>query len=213
MAEPVTGTARLVEEYLGSTLSSVVKAQGLLSSQLAEFIERVGFEPPSEEEPDAPLRARTFSFEFARTEVGEGDELVTRRVTASLPLLSIVSLPALAIESADIDMDLRIVATEAPTPPTPLPTPPSPAPPAPEPRPPAGRPTGPLVPVDRPPLKLWSVPVRPRPLPSGTPQAQTVGGIRISVTLRRLDLPLGLERVERLLNDGYREEITDEGPT
>ena len=121
MAEPVTGTARLVEEYLGSTLSSVVKAQGLLSSQLAEFIERVGFEPPSEEEPDAPLRARTFSFEFSRTEVGDGDELVTRRVTASLPLLSIVSLPALAIDSADIEMDLRIVATEAPPAPTPPP--------------------------------------------------------------------------------------------
>ena len=119
MAEPVTGTARLVEEYLGSTLSSVVKAQGLLSSQLAEFIERVGFEPPSEEEPDAPLRARTFSFEFSRTEVGDGDELVTRRSPRHCRLLSIVSLPALAIDSADIEMDLRIVATEAP--PTPAP--------------------------------------------------------------------------------------------
>lgn len=204
MAEPVTGTARLVEEYLGSTLSSVVKAQGLLSSQLAEFIERVGFEPPSEDEPDAPLRARTFSFEFARTEVGEGDELVTRRVTASLPLLSIVSLPALAIDSADIEMDLRIVATEAP--------------PAPQPRPADTRPTGPLVPVERPPLKLWTVPLRPKPLPPpgspARPEVTTVGGIRISVALRRLDLPLGLERVERLLNEGYREEISDEdGPT
>jgi hypothetical protein len=202
VAEPVTGTARLVEEYLGSTLSAVVKAQGLLSSQLAEFIERVGFEPPSEDEPDAPLRARTFSFEFARTEVGDGEEIVTRRVTASLPLLSIVSLPALAIDSADIDMDLRIVATEAPATPTPPP------------RPPGGRPPGPLVPVDRPPLKLWTVPLRPKP-PAGTgsparPEVTTVGGIRISVTLRRLDLPLGLERVERLLNEGYREEIGDE---
>jgi hypothetical protein len=203
VAEPVTGTARLVEEYLGSTLSSVVKAQGLLSSQLAEFIERVGFEPPSEEEPDAPLRARTFSFEFARTEVGAGDELVTRRVTASLPLLSIVSLPALAIDSADIEMDLRIVATEAP--------------PVPAPQPAGRRPAGPLVPVERPPLKLWTVPLRPQRPPAGSPsrpEVTTVGGIRVSVTLRRLDLPLGLERVERLLNEGYREEIGDpDGPT
>jgi hypothetical protein len=204
VAEPVSGTARLVEDYLGSTLSAVVKAQGQLSSQLAEFIERVGFEPPSEAEPDAPLRARTFSFEFARTEVGAGDELVTRRVTATLPLLSIVSLPALAIESADIDMDLRIVATEAP--------------PAPAPQPSGLRPGGALVPVDRPPLKLWTVPLRPKP-PVGTgpparPEPTTVGGIRVSVTLRRLDLPLGLERVERLLNEGYQEEIRDdEGDT
>ncbi|WP_324277551.1 DUF2589 domain-containing protein [Blastococcus brunescens] len=112
MAEPVSATARLIEDYLGSTLGSLVKAQGMLSSQLAEFIERVGFEEP--EDGEGPLRARTFSFAFDRTEVGAGDELVSRRVTASLPLLSIVTLPALAIDSADIEMDLRIVATESP---------------------------------------------------------------------------------------------------
>ncbi|TFV58325.1 UNVERIFIED_ORG: DUF2589 domain-containing protein [Bacillus sp. AZ43] len=200
MAEPVSGTARLIEDYLGSTLGSLVKAQGLLSSQLAEFIERVGFEPPGEDDPEGPLRARTFSFAFDRTDVGEGDELVTRRVTASLPLLSIVSLPSLAIDAADIQMDLRIVATEAP-----------PEPPEPEPRPP-GRPGGPLLPPVRPPLRMWAIPLRPAPLPPGRPppaDPATVGSIRVSVTLKRLDLPLGLERVERLLNEGYREEIDE----
>ncbi|MGY1804063.1 DUF2589 domain-containing protein [Blastococcus sp. SYSU D00922] len=201
MAEPVSGTARLIEDYLGSTLGSLVKAQGLLSSQLAEFIERVGFEPP-EDDDGAPLRARTFSFAFERTEVGEGDELVTRRVTASLPLLSIVSLPSLAIDAADVQMDLRIVATEAP-----------PEPPQPEPRPPGRPPGGPLIPPVRPPLRMWAIPVRPAPLPPlgrpASPDAATIGSIRVSVTLRRLELPLGLERVERLLNEGYREEFDD----
>ncbi|WP_116452905.1 DUF2589 domain-containing protein [Blastococcus litoris] len=199
MAEPVSGTARLVEDYLGSTLGSLVKAQGLLSSQLAEFVERVGFEPA--EDDDAPLRARTFSFAFERTEV-DGEEFVTRRVTASLPLLSIVSLPSLAIDAADVQMDLRIVATEAP-----------PDPPEPEPRPPGRPPGGPLVPPVRPPLRMWAIPVRPAPLPlpgrPAAPDPATVGSIRVSVTLRRLDLPLGLERVERLLNEGYREEIDE----
>lgn len=197
MAEPVSATARLIEDYLGSTLGSLVKAQGMLSSQLAEFVERVGFETP--EDGDGTLRARTFSFAFERTEVGAGDELVTRRVTASLPLLSIVTLPALAIDSADIQMDLRIVATESP-----------PEPPQPEPRPPGG----PVLPPVRPPLKLWAIPVRPLPpLQPGQPAPSgptTVGSIHISVTLRRQELPLGLERVERLLNEGYSEEI-DEG--
>lgn len=198
MAEPVTGTARLIEDYLGSTLGSLVKAQGQLASQLAEFVERVGFEPP--EDDDGPLRARTFSFAFERTEVAAGDELVTRRVIASLPLLSIVSLPSLAIDAADVQMDLRIVATEAP-----------PEPPEPEPRPP-GRP--PVLPPGRPPLRMWAVPLRPAPLPRpgrpDVPEAATVGSIRVSVTLRRLDLPLGLERVERLLAEGYREEVDEE---
>ena len=61
------------------------------------------------------------------------------------------------------------------------------------------------------------MPLRPLPPAAGSParpEVTTVGGIRVSVTLRRLDLPLGLERVERLLNEGYREEIGDaEGPT
>jgi hypothetical protein len=199
VAEPVSGTARLIEDYLGSTLGSLIKAQGMLASQLAEFVERVGFEPGDGD--DAPLQARMFSFAFERTEVGEDDELVTRRVTASLPLLSIVSLPALAIDSADIHMDLRIVATEAPpeTPP-PGPVPPGPRPPV-------------VLPPVRPPLALWTIPVRPPPPPPPgqppRPDPATVGSIRVSVTLRRLDLPLGLERVERLLTEGYREEVEE----
>jgi hypothetical protein len=194
--EPVTGTARLIEDYLGSTLTSVVKAQGLLSSQLAEFIERIGFEPP--EADGEPLRARTFSFEFLRTEVGEDEQVHTRRVTATLPLLTIVSLPALAIDTADFEMDLRIIATDAPDD--------------------GGTGRARLLPGGVRPLQLWTIPGRPRPPvvapPPGRPPRPeppaAVGSVHISVTLRRLDLPLGLERVERLLNDGFTEEVAEE---
>jgi hypothetical protein len=192
--EPVTGTARLIEDYLGSTLTSVVKAQGLLSGQLAEFIERIGFEPPEAE--GEPLRARTFSFEFFRTEVGEDEQLHTRRVTATLPLLSIVTLPALAIDTADFEMDLRIIATDAPD---------------------DGNARVRVLPGGVRPLQLWTIPGRPRPPvvapPPGRPprpEPTAVGSVHISVTLRRLDLPLGLERVERLLNDGFTEQVADE---
>jgi hypothetical protein len=193
--DPVAGTALLVEELLGSVLSSVVKAQGMVATQLAEFIERVGFEPREDE--DQPLRARTFSFEFARAEVTDDDTVVDRRVTATLPLLSIVSLPALSIESADIGMDLRLVATEA--------TDDSPS---------AGRPSV-FSPVR--PLRLWAVTGRPAVLPAvgfGTPSTTTTsssvsGTVSVRVSLRRVDLPLGLERVERLLADGYTEEVED----
>jgi hypothetical protein len=50
------------------------------------------------------------------------------------------------------------------------------------------------------------------PEPAGGPPRSgpaTVGSIRVSVTLRRLDLPLGLERVERLLGEGYSEQIDE----
>lgn len=191
MPEPVAGTALLVEELLGSTLSSVVKAQGLIATQLADFIERVGFEPAADDE--SPMRARTFSFEFNRAEVGEDDQVVSRRVTATLPLLSIVNLPALTIETADIDMDLRLVATD-------------PAPDVPR----------PLMSTERRPIRLWAIPGRSVPTPPpGQPagsRTTTTGALKVRVTLRRMDMPLGLERLERLLADGYVEEVDEPEP-
>ncbi len=197
MPDPVAGTALLVEELLGSVLSSVVKAQGMVATQLAEFIERVGFEP--REDDVAPLRARTFSFEFLRAEVAGDDTVVSRRVTSTLPLLSIVSLPALSIETADIGMDLRLVATEQT-----------------DDRPSPGRP--PVFPPVRP-VKLWAVTGRPVGLVTAagfgaatptTTSSSVSGQVSVRVTLKRMDLPLGLERVERLLADGYTEEVEDE---
>ena len=96
-------------------------------------------------------------------------------------------------------MDLRIVATEAP--PAAAPQPPGRRP-ARSARP--GRAAAPEA-VDRPAAPRC----RRRTGSPARPEVTTVGGIRVSVTLRRLDLPLGLERVERLLNEGYREEIGD----
>lgn len=191
MPEPVAGTALLVEELLGSTLSSVVKAQGLVATQLADFIEQVGFEPTDDEA--TPMRARTFSFEYNRAEVGEDDEVVSRRVTVTMPLLSIVSLPALTIETADIDMDLRLIATD-----------------------PAPDPPRPLLQTQRRPIRLWAIPGKTLPAPPpgrpADPGGGASGALKVRVTLRRMDMPLGLERVERLLADGYVEEVDEPEP-
>lgn len=190
MVQPVSTTALLVEELLGSTLSSVIKAQGLVSTQLADFIEKVGFEETTNDDGTTGLRARTFSFEFERAEVGEDDEVVRRKVTASLPLLSIVSLPALTIDSADLDLDLRLVATD-PAPsggPKPLP---------------GQRTTA---------VHLWAIPWKPPPptgTGTGTTTTSTAGAMKVRVTLRRMDVPMGIERLERLLAEGYVEETEE----
>ncbi len=60
------GDAQLIEQFVGSILSSVVKAQGLAASQLMQIVETVGFEPPA---PGVERKARTFTFDFYRTEV------------------------------------------------------------------------------------------------------------------------------------------------
>lgn len=99
-----------LDDILGSSLAAVVKAQGLMASQLAEFIEKVGFEPAVD---GKPLKARTFSFAFNRSELDKTTGLVSQKqITAEVPLLSILSLPSLAVDEATLDFNLRIVAHE-----------------------------------------------------------------------------------------------------
>ncbi len=102
------GEAKLIEHLVGSVLSSIVKAQGLAASQLVEMLEAIGFEPATEEEG---RRTRTFSFDSFRTEMDEEtNRIVRRRVTARVPLLTLVNLPSITIHEANVQMDLRLVA-------------------------------------------------------------------------------------------------------
>jgi hypothetical protein len=104
-------TAQLVDQLVGGFLASVVKAQGLMATQLAEFVERVGFEPAA---AGQPAKARTFSFSYMRNDVDPATgQIQSREVTATLPLLSIVNLPSLTVDEANIQFDLQLVAHEA----------------------------------------------------------------------------------------------------
>jgi hypothetical protein len=51
---------------VGSVLSSIVKSQGLAASQLVDMVDKIGFEPAT---PGVPRNARTFSFDFFRSEI------------------------------------------------------------------------------------------------------------------------------------------------
>ena len=165
--------ARLIEHLVGSVLTSVVKAQGLAASQLVELIDEVGFEP---EIPGQPRRARTFSFEFLRNEIDEETEtVVQQKVTANVPLLTLINLPAIAIEEAKIEMDLRLVAHQA-----------------------SGDEDDPTAP-----LKLYAVPAKKQLVRSEqqTIAVDSAGTIKMQVTMRQQE-PLGLERMQALLEDG-----------
>lgn len=166
--------ARLIEHLVGSVLTSVVKAQGLAASQLVQLIDEVGFEP---EVPGQPRRARTFSFEFLRNEIDdETDTVVQRKVTANVPLLTLINLPSIAIEEAKIQMDLRLVAHQE---------------------------SSEGVEDPNSPLKLYAVPAKKQLVRSeqSTIAVDSAGTIKMQVTLRQQE-PLGLERMQSLLEDG-----------
>lgn len=186
--------ALLVEQLLGATLGAVVRAQGLVASQLADLVESIGF---VEGTAGQPMTARTFEFQFSRTVPAApgSDTLTTRNVTVQMPLLSVVSLPTIAIDEATVDLDLRIVAFA-------------------EEEPGSRRPTttqtrkavmGRFGPSGRD-VGLFAVPTKPsRPR---TPDAQTqVGGtMRVSVTMRRVESPLGMEKIEAMFAEAVRSE-------
>jgi hypothetical protein len=183
--------AQLIEELLGSTLASIVKTQGMIASQIAQIIETIGFEPTP---AGAPLKTRTFSFEFIRSEVSEGsDEIRRKKVTATLPLLSIVNLPSLVIDEANIDLNLRLVAHD--------PTPIQPA-------------TKRLDPGSLAQLpqarKLFVVAERPSQ-PVGSNDQRTAS-MHVTVKLKQQPFPLGLDRLQSLLEDSSDQDEIDVTP-
>lgn len=184
--------ALLIEQLLGATLGSVIRAQGLVATQLADLVETIGFAPAT---TGQPMTARTFEFQFSRmvpTAPGS-DSYTTQNVTVQMPLLSVVSLPTIAIDEATVDLDLRIVAfaNEEPG---------------------AQRPTatqtrqavmgrfGPSAKA----VGLYAVPAKP--LRPRTPEAttQVAGTMRVSVTMRRMESPLGMEKIEAMFAEAVR---------
>lgn len=198
MAASTQTHALLVEQLLGAALGSIVKAQGLVASQLADLVESVGFE----ESPDGgPMVARTFSFTFTRvTPATDGtDTLVEQDVTVKLPLLSVISLPTIAIDEATVSLDLQIVAYEQQ----------SDAPAklgAAHAARVATLPSLPSVRSAARPIGLYALPARQRrPAAAGPGTGSGAdSAVHVSVTLRRIEAPLGMEQIDSMLSEAVK---------
>ena len=120
-----------------------------------------------------------FSFDFVRSEVDvASNQIVQKVVTASVPLLTLINLPAIAIEEATIDMDLQLVAHE-------------------ETKTADGNPG---------PLKLFVVPGKKQLLRTSDSAlaVDSAGTIKLHVVMRHQN-PLGLEKIKALLDSGSHE--------
>ena len=174
------GEAQLIEHLVGSVLSSIVKAQGLAASQLVDMVEKVGFSPP-DANAGVPRQVRTFSFDFVRTEVDPTtNKLVRNNVTATVPLLTLINLPAIAIDEATIDMELQLVSHEESS----------------------------TAPSGSGKLDLYVVPAKKQVVRTGS-QALAVdsaGTIKLHVVMRQ-EQALGLDKIQRLLDSGGDENI------
>ncbi len=119
MAEPRLGDqfrGLPMGDLIGGPLQAASDAQVQLANATADFIRVVGFLPPKGQETE-PTEVRTVVFKFDRpTDVVQnlqpGTVSTMERVALEVPLLAVVKVPALSINTVDITFDMEVKNTE-----------------------------------------------------------------------------------------------------
>ncbi|WP_202077888.1 DUF2589 domain-containing protein [Caldalkalibacillus salinus] len=90
---------------IGVPLSSVIEAQAEAAKSTIEFIEKVGFTAPDDRvQVDDLQEARTITFSYERLNADGAEE----SVEITVPVLSIVPVPYIRIDTMDIDFSAKI---------------------------------------------------------------------------------------------------------
>lgn len=90
-----------MESLIGGPLQAAVKSQLLLASSTADFIKTIGFEPDGK-------KARMVNFSFTRPNQDAKGQLIEEIVELNVPMLSIVNVPSLMIDTVDITFDMEV---------------------------------------------------------------------------------------------------------
>ena len=95
-----------MEELIGGPLSACCIAQYDLADTMITFIRKVGFVDPEA----TPLKTATIDFEMTRP-IDDGTAttpMATQLITVNAPLLGLVPIPALLIETVDINFTMEV---------------------------------------------------------------------------------------------------------
>ena len=114
-------------DLIGGPLMAAADAQVRLANTTAQFIQQVGFKPteasPKDEKGNvtaydpATFAVRTVDFKFNRP-AGPADAngvVPTETVSLEVPMLAIVKIPSLAIDTVDIIFDMEVKNSESST--------------------------------------------------------------------------------------------------
>jgi Protein of unknown function (DUF2589) len=114
-----------MDDLIGAPLIAAAKAQIQLANNTAQFIQTVGFTPKAGATADpltgkvdqSQLDVRTVDFRFERPAGPPNDQGVTLTETVSLevPLLAIIKVPSLFIDTVDIVFDMEVKNSESST--------------------------------------------------------------------------------------------------
>ncbi|KAF1705708.1 DUF2589 domain-containing protein [Pseudoxanthomonas suwonensis] len=102
-------------DLIGGPLTAACDSQIKLANATADFIRVVGFLPPASPDPNDPYAVggtRTALFRFKRPvdnpDPANGGAIAEEEVELEVPLLSIVKVPSLSIQSVDITFDMEV---------------------------------------------------------------------------------------------------------
>jgi hypothetical protein len=111
-----------METLIGGPLTAACNAQVMLANSTATYINTVGFDRPDEgsiTDTNGFARLRTVKFAFQRPRevlpTGEtpGDaQAMTEDVSLSVPLLSMVPVPNLQVDTVDVAFDMEVKSAE-----------------------------------------------------------------------------------------------------
>ncbi len=114
-----------MQDLIGGPLMAAADAQVRLANSTAQFIQQVGFRPTDKTKPDADgniefdpatFDVRTVDFKFDQA-AGPPDPktgiVPTETVSLEVPLLAIVKVPALGIDTVDIIFDMEVKNSES----------------------------------------------------------------------------------------------------
>ncbi|WNC69964.1 DUF2589 domain-containing protein [Thalassotalea nanhaiensis] len=92
-----------MEALIGGPLMAACKAQYHLATVMVEFITTIGFTGKPEKQV-----ARTLNFDLTRPVDDGTTPLQTQTITINAPLLGLVPIPALLIESVTVDFTMEV---------------------------------------------------------------------------------------------------------
>lgn len=102
-----------IADLIGAPLMAACDAQVKLANATADFIKFIGFTPPNK---DGNSQVRNVQFLFDRpagTQAATpGQAVPTERVELDVPLLAIVKVPSLSINTVDIVFDMEVKNSE-----------------------------------------------------------------------------------------------------
>lgn len=105
-----------MESLIGGPLQAACKAEVMLAAATSNFIETVGFEDVKEGETTTVRKAKTVDFSFERPATSSDptkEAIGSETVTLSVPVLSIINIPNLMIQSVDVTFDMEVKSSES----------------------------------------------------------------------------------------------------